>query len=259
MNNNRKEEIKKEDKEAFKGFTMRMILSCILGALIGIAIIFFEEILYEVPDFFIDILLKITPFASIVFSIVLIIISFIIYTDSNKKIKLWNQSDEENEMMDKIENKLSYILFFWAINLIISFFFLGVGTIFLLEDTLDKFIFSIIGFLLCMISCFIVQNKIVNLEKEINPMLRGSVYDFKFTEKWMDSCDEAIKLIIYRSCFKSYKVVSNTCIILFVLCVIGNLIWDIGIMPILIVTIIWLAQTISYGIESIKCSKNKIN
>jgi hypothetical protein len=41
--------------------------------------------------------------------------------------------------------------------------------------------------------------------------------------------------------------------------VLGYNFFDFGIMPLVMVTIIWLVQTIAYCIESIKCSKNKIN
>ena len=86
-------------------------------------------------------------------------------------------------------------------------------------------------------------------------MLKGSIYDVKFSKKWFDSCDEAIKLGIYKSAYKAYISVSTTCVILWVICVIGYDIWDFGIAPMVIVTIIWLVQTISYCVESIKQSK----
>lgn len=112
-----------------------------------------------------------------------------------------------------------------------------------------------IGFVLCNASSILIQNKIINFEKEINPLLQGSVYDLKFTEKWVNSCDESIQLSIYKSAYKAYTSVSTTCIILWVFCIIGYALWNLGIMPMVI--IVWLVQTISYCIESIKCSKTK--
>ena len=89
----------------------------------------------------------------------------------------------------------------------------------------------------------------------MNPLLKGSIYDMNFSKKWIDSCDESIKLGIFKSAYKAYVSVSKTCIILWVFCIIGNVLWNFGIMPIVIVTIIWLVQTISYCLESIKYSK----
>ena len=126
------------------------------------------------------------------------------------------------------------------------------------EDSYAKVISFFIGFVVCILSTILIQNKVVNLEKEINPFLNGSVYDFKFSKKWIDSCDEAIKLNIYKSSFKAHKSVTNTCLILWIICVIGYDFFDFGIMPPVMVTIIWLVQTVSYCRESIICSKNNL-
>ena len=91
----------------------------------------------------------------------------------------------------------------------------------------------------------------------MNPLLEGSIYDVKFSEKWIDSCDEAIKLGIYKSYFKAYKAVTNTCILLWLICVLGYGLWDFGVMPLVMITVIWLVQTIAYCMESIKSSKTR--
>jgi hypothetical protein len=111
--------------------------------------------------------------------------------------------------------------------------------------------------ILCVTSSILIQKKIVDLQKEINPLLKGSIYDMNFSKKWLDSCDESIKLGIYKSSYKAYKSVSRTCMILCLFCIVGHDLWDFGIMPMVIVIIIWLVQTISYCIESIKYSKVK--
>lgn len=259
MNNNRVEEIKKEDKKAFKSFIIVMIISAMGGAIIGGASIYLQKhIGDELSDFLLNILMTITPYASLVLSILVTIVSVIVYNSSRKKLKLWNQSDEQEEMIDNIEEKLSYVLLFTSVNLILGFFFFGAGMALLSEDSYTKVILFLVGFIVCVVSTILIQNKVVNLEKEINPFLNGSVYDFKFSQKWLDSCDEAIKLNIYKSSFKSHKSVTNTCLILWIICVIGYDFFDFGIMPLVMVTIIWLVQTVSYCRESIKCSKNNL-
>lgn len=262
MNSNRVKEIKKEDKKAFKSFIIIMIISGIVGGLIGGMSVYFKDNLSEnLPDFIISILGAITPFASLVLSLLVIITSSIVYKKLTKELKIWNESDEE-DMIDKIEEKLSYILLLSSVNLIMGFFFFGVGFA-LPSDYLDlnvdivKRILFFVGFVLCVASSILIQKKFVNLEKEINPMLKGSVYDVKFSEKWIDSCDEAIKMNIYKSSYKAYKAVTNTCLILWFVCILGLNVWDFGLMPLFIVTIIWLVQTVAYCLESIKSSKKR--
>ena len=262
MNSNRVKEIKKEDKKAFKSFIIIMIISGIVGGLIGGMSVYFKDNLSEnLTDFIMNILGAITPFASLVLSLLVIITSSIVYKKLTKELKIWNESDEE-DMIDKIEEKLSYILLLSSVNLIMGFFFFGVGFA-LPSDYLDlnvdivKLLFFFGGFVLCVASSILIQKKFVNLEKEINPMLKGSVYDVKFSEKWIDSCDEAIKMNIYKSSYKAYKAVTNTCLILWFVCILGLNVWDFGLMPLFIVTIIWLVQTVAYCLESIKSSKKR--
>ena len=43
------------------------------------------------------------------------------------------------------------------------------------EDSYTKVILFLVGFIVCVVSTILIQNKVVNLEKEINPFLNGSV------------------------------------------------------------------------------------
>ena len=193
MSSNRVEEIKKEDKKAFKSFAIMMVISAMIGAIIGGGSIYFQENIGDnISEFLLNALMIITPYASLVLSILVIIVSVVIYSNSRKKLKLWNQSDDQEEIIDNIEEKLSYVLLFASVNLIIGFFFFGAGMALLSEDSYTKVILFLVGFIVCVVSTILIQNKVVNLEKEINPFLNGSVYDFKFSQKWLDSCDEAI-------------------------------------------------------------------
>ncbi|WP_297133719.1 DUF3169 family protein [Terrisporobacter sp.] len=264
MNREHVEEIKKEDKKAFKSYVVALVIGGFIGGIFVASSEYLREILGEsVPNLLISILETITPFASIVLSILVIIISTIVYNKSRKEYDLWSEANEDDDVIDKIEERLSYILLLTYVNFILGFFFFGVGLMVLNLDEISisfaiiKFICFLGGFILCVVSSTLIQKKIVNLEKEINPLLKGSVYDAKFSKKWLDSCDEAIKLGIFKSAYKAYTSVSTTCVILWVICVLGYDIWDFGIVPIAIVTIIWLVLTISYCIESIKQSKVK--
>ena len=262
MNKNHVEKIKKEDKKAFKTFVPIVIISGFIGGIFGASSVHLKEILGEsVPNLLISILKTITPFASIVLSILVIILGTLVYNKSRKEYDLWREANEDDDVIDKIEERLSYMLLFTSVNMILGFFFFGVGFMLLpfdkenMEPIIIRLICLLGGFILCIASSTLIQKKIVNLEKEINPLLKGSVYDVKFSKKWLDSCDEAIKLGIFKSAYKAYKSVSITCVILWIFCFIGYDLWDFGVVPMVMVIIIWLVQTISYGIESIKQSK----
>ena len=262
MNNNHVEEIKKEDKKAFKGFAIIIVISAIVGGFLGGMSVYLKENIGDsIPNLLTNILGVITPFVNIALPILVIIVSQIIYSDSRKKFDLWSKTNEDDGTIERIEEKLSYIMLLTSLNTIFGFFFFGVGYILLnfgneqVDFSMIKLILLIVGIILCIASSTLIQKKVINLEKEINPLLKGSVYDIKFTKKWVDSCDEAIKLGIYKSAYKAYMSVSRTCMILWLICFIGYDLLDFGIAPMVIITIIWLVQAISYSMESIKHSK----
>jgi len=262
MNNNHMDEIEKEDKKGSKSFGIITLLFLIAGGCFGANPGNLKQIFGEnVSSLLISILEKITPFASLILSMLVIIVSKIIYTNSLKRYDLWKQSNEDDNSIDKIEENLSYLILLTSVNQILGFFFFGIGIILLFfvningEFSSIKALCLLMGFILCNISSIVIQNKII--AKEINPLLKGSIYDTNFDKKWLDSCDESIKLGIFKSAYKAYTSVSKTCTILWVFCIVGYGLLDFGIMPIIIVTIIWLVQTISYCMESIKYSKTK--
>ncbi|MBZ6006946.1 DUF3169 family protein [Paraclostridium bifermentans] len=262
MSNKCMDEIKKEDKKAFKSFIVMIVISLVAGHFLGRISGNLKQIMGEnVSSSLINMLKYITPFASLVLSILLILVFKIIYTDSRKSYELWKKSNEDDNRIDKIEENLSYLRLLSSIINIIGMFFIGIGAMLLPFDDINgdisitKYICFSIGLILCVTSNILIQKKIINLRKEINPLLKGSVYDIKFAKKWVDSCDESVKLGIFKSAYKAYVSVSKTCIILWLFCIIGYDLWNFGIMPLVIVTIIWLVQTISYCLESIKYSK----
>lgn len=264
MNNSHVDEIKKEDRKAFKGFAIMLVIILIAEKFLFAMFDNLKQAFGEsVPSLLINTLEVITPFASLVLSILVMIISKIVYTNSKKEYDLWKQRNEDDDTIDKIEEKLSYLTFLISVNTILGIFFAAIaGMLLPFEDvngnlSIIKGLCFFIGLIPFMTSSILIQKKVVNLQKEINPLLKGSIYDMNFAKKWLDSCDESIKLGIYKSSYKAYRSVSITCLILCVFCVVGYDLWHFGIMPMVIVIIIWLVQTISYCIESIKYSKAK--
>ena len=99
------------------------------------------------------------------------------------------------------------------------------------------------------------QQLMVDLEKEMNPSKKGSVYDAKFRDKWEESCDELEKVIIYKSAYKAYKTTALTCIVLWVVTATLSIAFKTGPLPSIAVTVIWLVQTVSYCREAMKLER----
>ncbi len=94
------------------------------------------------------------------------------------------------------------------------------------------------------------QRQIVDQLREQNPEKQGSVYQFNFQKVWLQSCDEAEQLQIYRAGYRAYQAGVYTCLGLWLAVVIANLMgwlrWD----SILLVGVIWLVLQSVYAWNS---------
>ena len=175
--------------------------------------------------------------------------------------KLFNQWDGENEdLSDAIEQKLSVMIWISGVAIIMSYFLLAAsysGGFATFENKNNKFAFflGIVAFLAIMVEVLIIQQKCVDTTKKINPEKTASVYDMKFQKKWMDSCDEAEKIMIGKCAFKAYSVTNTACLVFSVILALGALLFDIGFLPSLIVCIIWGINQSAYCKEALKYSK----
>ena len=93
------------------------------------------------------------------------------------------------------------------------------------------------------------------MAKKTNPEKTVSVYDMKFQKKWLDSCDEAEKLLIGKCSFKAFSATNGVCMLLAVLLALGALVFEIGFLPSLAVCLIWIVNQSAYYKEAMKYSK----
>ncbi|MBO5371651.1 MAG: DUF3169 family protein [Lachnospiraceae bacterium] len=254
--------IKQEDKKALKGFSIWMIAALIIGVLAGmmtsLAEFFFaDDIVSILTGFMQNIVL---PYGMPVVTAIILIVVVVLYNKGKKMFLSWDGDDEE--VMDKAEEYLSYAVWLTSMNMIWLYFIFGAtftGDMWeelkYNDGSFSTLVWTLLFFILGLVVVSVEQQKLVNLTKQINPEKQGSVFDTKFQKKWEASCDEAEKLQIYKCAFKAYNVVQIECVVLWLLCLMGGFIWDFGILPIALITIIWGTMTTVYCFESIRLSK----
>lgn len=252
--------IKSEDKKAIGKFIIYMVLALIGGGLFGLATVVVKCRGVEVVNrILLDAVFALLPYGIPVVTVVVFIIVTVIYQKSRKTFGAWDGEDEE--VINRVENHLSYALWLTSMNTIWNYFVFGTAfcldywTVVEKRYELNHVGVMVGAFLIGIIVLVIEQQKIVNLEKEINPEKRGSVYDSKFWKKWEESCDEAELFINYKSSYKAFQITQNLCIGMWLFCIMGGFIWDFGAVPILIISIIWGTMVTSYTMESIRLSK----
>lgn len=263
MDNN---EIKKANRKAMPKFILIMFISSIVGGGVG-----FFSAKYDVNTLAGGIKTagalfgtRVAPWLMLVAAIIVPIVCVPIYRSTKKLLSTWDGEDEE--VSDKVDKKISIIVWITNTVLILSFFFIaasysgGFATFENEENTLP-FLIVIAAFFCIMIEAVIIQQKCVDTAKITNPEKTASIYDMKFQKKWMDSCDEAEKLIIGKCAFKAYAATNTVCTVLAIVLAICALILGIGFLPSLVVCLIWIVNQSVYCREAIKYSKagNKIS
>ena len=229
------EEIKKANRKALPKF----ILLCIVGALIGgVAgyLVGANGIDTMSGDFKVVVsnYVELTaPWIMLAIAVIIPIVLVPYYRKAKKQLSQWDGEDEEvsggTAMFESVNNMIGLTV-------------------------------SIAAFLGIMAEVVIIQQKSVDCVKIMNPEKTASVYDMKFQKKWLETCDEAEKIIVGKCAFKAFNITNSMCSVLAVILAISALMFGIGFLPSFVVCLIWIVNMSIYCKECLKYSKvgNKI-
>lgn len=257
MNNN---EIKAANRKAMPMFVLMIVLGAVLGGAIG----FFSAVM-GLDSFAAQLGWMgerfgecIAPWLIVAIALIVPLVAFGMYRRAMALLARWDGEDEAVSQI--IDLKLSEMLWIGNVEFIVSFFLLaavysgGVENIQSNGEMLKRLL-SLVAFIAIMIETTIIQQKSVDACKQMAPEKKTSVYDLKFQKKWMDSCDEAEKILIGKCAYKAFGKTNLTCAILAAVLAVGAIIWDIGFLPSLTVCLIWLVNVTTYTRASVQLSK----
>lgn len=98
---------------------------------------------------------------------------------------------------------------------------------------------------------------IKNLQK-IYPEKKGDPVSRKFQKEWLASCDEAERVMIYQSAYRSYVTTGKVIPVLLLVTMLCHLFFDTGIMAVAVVAVVWMVVTGSYVGSCVKIRKEKL-
>lgn len=191
--------------------------------------------------------------------IALLVISSSRYFKAKRMFKTLNEDDEDK--MLEIEHSLNLPSTLLNLCLILS---LTLFAVFVETTELSKFSDSVKGiiilaaavfFIISYIVLFVIMRQCVELVKKINPEKRGDLLDLDFHKKWEESSDEAQKLIMYKAGFKAYKVTNYAMMAVYLICLIAQFAFHVGVMPTIAVSIVWLIMTAVFCTESTRLER----
>lgn len=264
MDNNN--EIKKTNRKAMPKFMLIMVISLLVGGSIGFCAAKYglntlAGGMKSAGAFFGT---YIAPWLMLATAVIVPAVCVPIYKSAKKLLSSWDGENEE--ISDAIDKKISIVLWITSAALILSYFLIAASysggfETFENENSMVSFVVGIVGFFAILIEAVIIQQKCVDTVKKTNPEKTASVYDTKFQKKWMDSCDEAEKIMIGKCAFKAYSATNNVCSVLAIVLAICALIFGIGFLPSLVVCLIWIVNQSVYCKEALRYSKagNKIS
>ena len=272
--NNKAENNKKENKAALKKFIPMLIVCAVIGGITGgiSSFIGYSDFSGSIVEAALLIVNMVSPWAVIILGVLSFIVCWVIYRKARAmyegaltSAKVTGEPEESGEsgepdeqIIEAVEDKLSQGMFILSVIMIVQMLFFGI----MMAD-LENIADSSFALAMAAAGVFVAgnlaqlkqQQLMVDLEKEMNPSKKGSVYDAKFRDKWEESCDELEKIIIYKSAYKAYKTTALTCVILWIVTATLSIAFKTGPLPSIAVSIIWLVQTVSYCREAMKLER----
>lgn len=176
-----------------------------------------------------------------------------------RRSKGWDGEDEK--YIKAVENGFSGINNLAGIVMIVDFLLYISGLFLGTRDgatrEIQDYIFSVCttALFVSLVLFTLMQALILKYIKRINPEKRGNIFALNFYKTWMASCDEAEQMILFRAGYKAHRTVNMVCIICYFVLFILETVLQVGLVPIVLVGIIWLTNTIAFARESRKLDK----
>ena len=248
---------KGENRKALPKFALTMLGSLLVGGVLGFAIGCTRVLGLEaaaLAEALNGVLSAATPWGIPVTSVLTLGPAFFLYRSAAKKFAAWGGGDED-ETSESIEEKLSWVLFLSSTQLLINLFFLAAFCVYYMDRDIGAL--GLVG--VFIVSCGLVvfaQQKAVDLERKMNPEKHGSVYDTKFQKKWLESCDESERRQIGQACYKAYMVATRFCLGLWLVLVILSMVFEMSILPVFVLLLVWGVLQVTYTLECIRLGKH---
>lgn len=261
-----KTEINQINKRALPKFLLMMIISMLIGGIIGFcaAKYGFNTLADSMKNASAFFGAYIAPWIMLTIAVVVPATCVPIYRSTKNMLSSWDEEDEK--ILEAVDEKLSVLIWITNTALVFSYFLIAASysggfAAFDSNERTIAFVIGIVSFFCILFESIIIQQKCVDAAKQINPEKKASIYDMKFHKKWIDDCDEAEKIMIGKCAYKAYSATNIVCTVLSTMLAIGALVFDIGFLPSLTVCLIWIVNLSAYCKEAIRYSKtgNKLS
>ena len=260
MNNKKKE---RSDKRILLTFILMIVACGGIGYFFGMITAKTEETdtLAQAVDVVKDVVMQSFPVLFMIVAVLSIVIPTIAYIRCHKMYQKLQADRDNDELWDRLENALngpvitSTLFSIANVCLFLCFVYGAVTT--KIDERYGKTV-VLIGLAVFVISTFmeiLIPHLVVKIEKELNPEKKGNVLDSKFREVWMDSCDEAQQMMVYKSAYKAFSNTNVVCILLIAITFVCSMLFKTDILSLIVVCLIWFINTLSYMLHAAKLER----
>ncbi len=238
-------------------FVLLMIVMFIVGTLVGAGTACLQDsdkFMNALSGAF-DAVFRAVPFICLMGISIAMIVVLCLYGNCNAMYQKLQKDMEDDKLWDSLENRMNVTMIMINILIVADMFFFGIimayfdsyNIVILVVDMVLVAVVGVLNIVLC--------GKLVNIEKSLNPQKKGNVLDLRFDKIWMETADEAEKMIIYKSGYSAFKTTNSACGILWVVTFVGMLCFEAGAFAYSCVCIIWLINTITYTFRGARLEK----
>ena len=125
------------------------------------------------------------------------------------------------------------------------------------EAARNGFLYACAVFVICMVYDSFWQIRYVKLIQLGHPEKTADPSSRNFQKKWLESCDEAEREVIYQSAYKAYAMMGKLVPVLLVVTMLANLFFNTGMLAVVMVAVIWLAVTMTYTCSCVTLKEEK--
>lgn len=236
---------------------IKLLLLVILGAIIGITgniILRFSEA--GIQNFFAEMGVALKHTGLIIESLLFLVVAVVLISIYIYVRKLWKQEEaSDDDMADVCGEKFEH----WAqIGLTIANTAVGVLLIFACvafpdvmvnfsdKDAIRFVLLSLVMLLGCIFTA-VMEILIYHLMQKRDPKKKGDPSSFSFDKKWLESCDETEKLVIYQAGYKAFNSMQVLMIVGIILSIFGKMQFGTGNFPLILLGCMWVIGMLNYG------------
>ncbi|MBC2722853.1 DUF3169 family protein [Desulfosporosinus sp.] len=171
------------------------------------------------------------------------------YVKAKRNYNQINISDDRADAYEKAgEDSFNLSMLINGVFLILNMMLFGMT----FDKTRGDFLLVMFLFMFSVICASVLEIVAIRYIQKVDNRLKGEPTSLRFHKDFLESCDEAEKLRIYKCGYNAFQVSKNVSLGFIVITMISNITLETGTFPIFISCMIMLIQVTSYNYYSFR-------